>query len=57
MGDQRTHAATTGDGVTLRGTVRGQGPPVVLWHGAFGHVGLDWRASASTGRSVVPSLS
>ena len=37
------HEATTSDGVTLRGSVHGEGPPVVFWHGAFGDGDLDWR--------------
>lgn len=44
MTNQRTHHATTSDGVTLRGTVYGQGPPLVFWHGAYGDGELDWRA-------------
>ncbi len=43
MDSQRTHHATTSDGVVLRGTVHGQGPPLVFWHGAYGDGGLDWR--------------
>ena len=38
------HEATTSDGVTLRGSVHGEGPPVVFWHGAFGDGDLDWAA-------------
>jgi pimeloyl-ACP methyl ester carboxylesterase len=44
MANQRTHHAKTSDGVTLRGTVHGQGPPLVFWHGAYGDGELDWRA-------------
>ena len=41
---RRMHEATTSDGVTLRGSVHGEGPPVVFWHGAFGDGDLDWAA-------------
>lgn len=44
MGTRRTHQATTSDGVVLRGTVHGQGPPLVFWHGAYGDGDLDWQA-------------
>lgn len=44
MGGQRTHYGTTADGITLGGTVHGQGPPLVFWHGAYGDGDLDWRA-------------
>ena len=43
MNDGRTHSATTTDGVTIGGTVHGEGPPVVFWHGAYGDGDLDWR--------------
>lgn len=42
MAEQRTHAAQTSDGITLRATVHGAGPPLVLWHGAYGDGDLDW---------------
>ena len=41
---KRTHHVTTNDGVTIRGTVHGQGPPLVFWHGAYGDGDLDWTA-------------
>lgn len=44
MGNRGTHEATTTDGVVLRGTVHGQGPPLVFWHGAYGDGDLDWTA-------------
>ena len=44
MASRRTHHATTTDGVTLRGTVHGQGPSLVFWHGAYGDGDLDWQA-------------
>jgi pimeloyl-ACP methyl ester carboxylesterase len=44
MSDQRTHHVTTTDGVTIGGTVHGQGPPIVFWHGAYGDGALDWQA-------------
>lgn len=30
----RTHFGVAIDGVTIGGTVHGQGPPLVFWHGA-----------------------
>ena len=42
MSDQGVHYVTTSDGVTIGGTVHGQGPPVVFWHGAYGDGDLDW---------------
>jgi pimeloyl-ACP methyl ester carboxylesterase len=44
MSNQRTHYATTTDGVTIGGTVRGEGPPLVFLHGIIGDGDLDWRA-------------
>ena len=35
---------TSTDGVTIGGTVHGQGPPLVFWHGAIGDGDLDWQA-------------
>ena len=42
MSNQRTHYVTTSDGVTLGGTVHGQGPPLVFLQGAVGDGDLDW---------------
>ena len=42
MSDQRTHYVTTSDGVTIGGSVHGQGPPLVLLQGAIGDGDLDW---------------
>lgn len=44
VSNQRTHYVTTTDGVTIGGTVYGQRPPLVFWHGAYGDGDLDWRA-------------
>lgn len=46
MSNQRTHYATTSDGVTLGGTVHGQGPPLVFLQGAIGDGDLDWLRTA-----------
>ncbi len=43
MNDQRTHFGTTADGVAIGGTVHGEGPPLVFWHGAYGDGDLDWQ--------------
>ena len=42
MSNQRTHYVTTSDGVTLGGTVHGEGPPLVLLQGVIGDCDLDW---------------
>jgi pimeloyl-ACP methyl ester carboxylesterase len=42
MSNQRTHHVTTTDGVTIGGTVHGQGPPLVFLHGMLGDGDLDW---------------
>lgn len=42
MSNQRTHHITTSDGVTIGGTVHGEGPPVVLVQGIAGDGDLDW---------------
>ncbi|MDA1362748.1 alpha/beta fold hydrolase [Glycomyces luteolus] len=44
MTSQHTHNATTTDGATIAGSVRGDGPPLVFVHGIIGDGGLDWRA-------------
>ena len=44
MSNHRTHHVTTTDGVTIGGTVHGQGPPLVFLHGAVGDGDLDWQA-------------
>jgi pimeloyl-ACP methyl ester carboxylesterase len=41
---ERIHRVTSTDGVTIGGTVHGQGPPLVFWHGAIGDGDLDWQA-------------
>ncbi len=43
MSNQRTHYVTTSDGVTIGGTVHGQGPPLVFLQGAVGDGDLDWQ--------------
>lgn len=42
MGSQRTHHVITTDGVTIAGTVHGQGPPIVFLPGAYGDGDIDW---------------
>lgn len=42
MSNQRTHHITTTDGVTIGGTVHGQGPPLVFLHGMLGDGDLDF---------------
>jgi pimeloyl-ACP methyl ester carboxylesterase len=42
MSTQRTHHVTTNDGVTIGGTVHGQGPALVLLQGSIGDGDLDW---------------
>jgi pimeloyl-ACP methyl ester carboxylesterase len=44
MSNQRTHYVTTSDGVTIGGTVHGQGPPLVLIHGMMADGDTDWQA-------------
>jgi pimeloyl-ACP methyl ester carboxylesterase len=44
VSDGRVHYVTTTDGIALGGTVHGQGPPIVFWHGAYGDGDLDWQA-------------
>jgi pimeloyl-ACP methyl ester carboxylesterase len=43
MSSQRTHYVTTTDGVTIGGTVHGQGPTLVFLQGAVGDGDLDWQ--------------
>lgn len=40
----RTHFGVAIDGVAIGGTVHGQGPPLVFWHGGYGDGNLDWQA-------------
>jgi pimeloyl-ACP methyl ester carboxylesterase len=42
MSDQRNHYVTTSDGVTLGGTVHGDGPPLVFLQGVIGDGDIDW---------------
>jgi pimeloyl-ACP methyl ester carboxylesterase len=42
MSNQRTHDVATFDGVTIRGAVCGQGPPLVFLPGGIGDGDLDW---------------
>jgi pimeloyl-ACP methyl ester carboxylesterase len=44
MSNQSAHYVTTTDGVTIRGTVHGQGPPLVFTQGGIGDGDLDWQA-------------
>ena len=44
MSKQRTHYVTTTDGVTIGGTVHGQGLPLVFLQGVIGDGDLDWQA-------------
>lgn len=43
MDKDRTHHVTTGDGVTIGGTVHGDGPPLVFLQGLIGDGDIDWR--------------
>jgi pimeloyl-ACP methyl ester carboxylesterase len=43
---QRTHYVTTSDGVTIGGTVHGEGPPLVFLQGVIGDGDIDWGATA-----------
>lgn len=42
MSNQRNHYVTTSDGVTISGTVHGDGPPLVFMQGVIGDGDLDW---------------
>jgi pimeloyl-ACP methyl ester carboxylesterase len=44
MSNQRTHYVNATDGVTIAGTVHGQGPPLVFVHGMVADGDTDWRA-------------
>jgi pimeloyl-ACP methyl ester carboxylesterase len=44
MSNQRTHYVTTTDGVTIGGTVHGQGPLLVFVQGIMGDGDIDWQA-------------
>jgi pimeloyl-ACP methyl ester carboxylesterase len=44
MGDRPTHYVTTTDGITIGGTVHGEGPPLVFVHGAMADGDIDWQA-------------
>src|SRR5688572_19604212 len=44
VADQRTHYVTTTDGVTIGGTVHGQGPTLVFVQGILGDGTIDWQA-------------
>ena len=44
MSNQRIHYVTTSDGVTIGGTVLGQGPPLVFVHGMVADGDTDWQA-------------
>ena len=50
MSNQRTHYVTTTDGVTIGGTVHGQGPPLVFLQG------MPWAMATSTGERLLPHL-
>ncbi len=43
---QRTHYVTTSDGVTIGGTVHGDGPPLVFLQGVIGDGDTDWGSTA-----------
>jgi pimeloyl-ACP methyl ester carboxylesterase len=43
MGRRPTHGVRTTDGVSVVGTVRGQGPPLVFLQGIMGDGDLDWQ--------------
>jgi pimeloyl-ACP methyl ester carboxylesterase len=42
MSTDRAHYVTTTDGVTIGGTVHGQGPPLVFLQGVIGDGDIDW---------------
>ena len=44
MSEERIHRAVSDDGTEIVGTVHGQGPPLVLQHGAMDHGEVTWRS-------------
>src|SRR5262245_38785283 len=44
MTEERIHRAVSADGTELAGRVQGQGPPLVLVHGAIGDGAIAWEA-------------
>ena len=44
MSNQRIHYVTVSDGVTIGGTVHGEGPPLVFVHGMVADGDTDWQA-------------
>src|SRR5215211_1407321 len=42
--DERIHRAVSADGTEIAGRVQGQGPPLVLVHGAYGDGEIAWRS-------------
>jgi pimeloyl-ACP methyl ester carboxylesterase len=60
MDNRRTHYVTTTDGVSIGGTVHGEGPPLVFVHGMLADGDIDWQALLPhlTGRFTcyLPSL-
>ncbi|GLH99841.1 alpha/beta fold hydrolase [Phytohabitans aurantiacus] len=44
MNEKRIHRAVSADGTEIAGRVAGQGPALVLVHGAIGHGDLAWEA-------------
>lgn len=47
MSAPRAHDVVTDDGVTIRATVQGQGPPLVFLQGVMGDGDVDWQALVS----------
>ena len=44
MSDERIHRAVSADGTEIAGRVQGQGPPLVLVHGAIGDGDIAWES-------------
>jgi hypothetical protein len=42
MNNNRSHRAVSNDGTEIVGSVHGQGPPLVLQHGAMDHGEISW---------------